>query len=594
MVQIDLTLEEDPVNDKPVRAGNGGAAAPVGVRSPKDKQQLMTEYLSPSNSQPAGSGDGSRRRERRALRASAAASGAGSSSSSKENPTVIYLSSDSDGGGDEDHACGGGAGGSQPRLPPLREIPGAPNGGHMHRGGGVANAGHSSSSSSSRGGRPAVRDQVPDDEPVIISDSEGEDDEPASPQPRLISKSVGIPPPPRPAEPSGRRKRSPSPAMPDDAGDKRARVGQTTPDHISGNDAAPISGPGSSLGIMMAEAELDAALALEDDDEHSMLVKRERDSEAVSKRLEELQEFYDRNFGGAEGGDGSKPRKPRGCSVCGQKGHNRRNCPTRSEQAAEEMEGGSGRGGGNARVDDLGDKGVVVADTESGGSGSGSGSGAVSGVCGASTSSSRRGGDREWLWDEDSQLAFRNAEVSSQTNLGYPHGKLWPVLRREAAMGGVAPAYVVRMMVEALLDPGMLEKMQNDADWKDLKGAKTEHLQHLFAGICHLIPAIGSNRFLPLEAPRGPRSYGQVNPCSELCADVMAAVKLLGTGAGEKGGRVGKAIEVEKLLSDDGGGSAAEKAKAEKCRQKQARKARADAYFRLQNVKCECGPTSIS
>jgi hypothetical protein len=171
--------------------------------------------------------------------------------------------------------------------------------------------------------------------------------------------------------------------------------------------------------------------------------------------------------------------------------------------------------------------------------------------------------------------------------------KLWPILRREAALGHVAPAYIVRMMVDALLDPGMLEKLQNSIDWKDLKGARTEHLQHLFASICQLIPAAGTNRYLPLEAPEGPRSYGVADPCSELCADVKAALKLLGTtsaadnkgGKGSKGSKGGKG-KGEKSPGDESV-SPTEKVKAEKSRRKQAKQARQEVYFRLQNVKCE-------
>lgn len=560
MVQIDLTLS-DSDDEKPPRAGNGSATASAGGRGQRERQQLMTEYLSPPKCNSTGSSKEGGRRVKKEPAAAPASFGAGSSSSggSSSKAFVIDLSGEND---DDDDV-----GGSQQRPPQEVACEAETN-----KGGGVI-VDLSSSVSSSRGNPPATRDSVledddDDDDDLIILDSEGEEDEPASPQQRLVVKPGAVPPPPRAAEPSKQRKRSPSPAIAaDEEVGKRARFSQTTPDHVSGNDAAPISGPGSSLDGMMAKAELDAELAL-DDSEKLLSAKLEQDSEFASKYLDQLQEFYDRNFGDEDGGEGpSKPRKPRGCSVCGQKGHNRRRCPALSEQVDEDM-------------DEVGDGGCAVA-----------GGGLDDGVCGASSaSSSGRGGHADWLWEDESMMAFERADVSSHHDMSYSQGKLWPVLRREAALGHVAPAYIVRMMVDALLDPGMLEKMQNNIDWKDLKGARTEHLQHLFASICQLIPAAGTNRYLPLEAPKGPRSYGVADPCSELCADVMAALKLLGTTSaadnkGSKGGKGGKGKGENS--PEDESVSPAEKIKAEKSRRKQAKQARKDMYFRLQNVKCE-------
>ena len=559
MVQIDLTLS-DSDDEKPPRAGNGSASASAGGRSQRERQQLMTEYLSPPKCNSTGSSKEGGRRVKKEPAAAPASFGAGSSSSggSSSKAFVIDLSGENDDDND--------VGGSQ-QMPPQEVACEA----ETDKGGGVI-VDLSSSVSSSRGNPPATRDSVldddDDDDDLIILDSEGEEDEPASPQQRLVVKPGAVPPPPRAAEPSKQRKRSPSPAIAaDEEVGKRARFSQTTPDHVSGNDAAPISGPGSSLDGMMAKAELDAELAL-DDSEKLLSAKLEQDSEFASRYLDQLQEFYDQNFGDEDGGEGpSKPRKPRGCSVCGQKGHNRRRCPALSEQVDEDMDEVVG---GDCAV---------------------AGGGLDDGVCGASSaSSSGRGGDADWLWEDESMMAFERADVSSHHDMSYSQGKLWPVLRREAALGHVAPAYIVRMMVDALLDPGMLEKMQNNVDWKDLKGARTEHLQHLFASICQLIPAAGTNRYLPLEAPKGPRSYGVADPCSELCADVMAALKLLGTTSaadnkGSKGGKGGKGKGENS--PEDESVSPAEKIKAEKSRRKQAKQARKEMYFRLQNVKCE-------
>lgn len=544
MASIDLTLDSDD-DGKPTSGSR--SVPPRMVPSPKPVQNKVTEKMSPS---PAKSHPTSSQKRNRVAQALSA------------GVTVDLLDSD-----------------DEPAFVSMRRRSSHPSSELLHK--------------------------VKEEGAILIPDSDDEEDEPPRPGPVFNANS---PPPPRASGPAAHRKRSLSPTLSLD-GDKggrnvgggRARPGQTTPVHES-PEVELIAAPGSSLEGQMRRVEEGISSALQGAVGVPLVNEEDRAGEGVSM-------WESTGFGFGFDSDpldaSAKTNKARLCSICGQGGHNKRSCPIGSEAAGRRIPGDAagsedadvlveskkgkkacamcGQAGHYRKTCPLaqGAEGVdntvvkkrkmahqahqMKEDKWGGGmqieehlqeQEEGKQEGDIAGV----SSSARRPPETSLMWEWESEVQFRRVNVGDHKELCYPTGRLWSVLRMEAARGRVAPAQIVRELVDALLDREMLEKFKSRADRKEGRGAQAEHLQQVYAALTLLIPAEGSNRILPLSSCGSGRAAN--DPCADMCSDVRDALQLLATEEGNQGAAKGKLREM------------------------QGKQAREKHFFRQQNVKC--------